>query len=147
KQCCLHICELRQLKHSSTQAPRVRPLFRLMYLSCSENCLVVSHPRRAAAAGVFCHAKKEDPVMEKNYFSPRDAGFEPWYDKEKLVVGDHRKDEIARAIENNRFLCHLFVQSLGKEDRLYSERNTDGCATVQQPLARVLPRVSPSGSR
>jgi TIR domain len=49
----------------------------------------------------LCHAKEDAPRVEKLYFALGKAGFDPWYDKRDLVVGDLWEKEIREAIKNS----------------------------------------------
>lgn len=61
---------------------------------------------KAQAPRVFlCHAKEDATRIEDLYFLLKDEGLDPWYDKEKLVLGDHWEDEIYRAIEMSDFFA------------------------------------------
>jgi hypothetical protein len=53
----------------------------------------------------LCHAKEDDPQVERLYFQLRDYDIDPWYDKEKLTIGDRWEQEIIAAIENTDFFA------------------------------------------
>lgn len=53
----------------------------------------------------LCHAKEDDPKVKNLYFRLRDYDIDPWYDKEKLVIGDRWEQEIIEAIENTDFFA------------------------------------------
>jgi len=53
----------------------------------------------------LCHAKEDDQKIRNLYFRLRDFDIDPWYDKEKLTVGDRWEQEIIRAIETTDFFA------------------------------------------
>lgn len=65
-----------------------------------------SAPARATIPKVFlCHAKEDDAKVERLFFQLRDYDIDPWYDKEKLTIGDRWEQEIIEAIENTDFFA------------------------------------------
>ncbi len=63
-------------------------------------------PKATRIPKVFlCHAKEDDPKVRSLYFRLRDFAIDPWYDKEKLTVGDRWEQEILQAIENTDFFA------------------------------------------
>jgi hypothetical protein len=58
----------------------------------------------------LCHAKEDAPRVEELYFALGDAGFDPWYDKRQLLVGDRWEDEIRQAIEGSDFFAVCLSQ-------------------------------------
>lgn len=63
-------------------------------------------PERKTIPKVFlCHAKEDDDKVRKLYDRLRNFGIDPWYDKEKLSVGDRWEQEIIHAIENTDFFA------------------------------------------
>jgi hypothetical protein len=58
----------------------------------------------------LCHAKEDAVRVERLYFDLRDRGLDPWYDKEKLIVGDHWEDEIIEAIRQSDFFAIFLSQ-------------------------------------
>ena len=63
-------------------------------------------PERAKIPKAFlCHAKEDDEKVGELYSRLRGLGLDPWYDKEKLVVGDRWEDEIIAAIEKTDFFA------------------------------------------
>ena len=63
----------------------------------------------------LCHAKEDDLQLKRLYFRLRDFDIDPWYDKEKLTVGDRWEQEIIQAIASTDFfaMC-LSPQSIKK---------------------------------
>jgi hypothetical protein len=65
----------------------------------------------------LCHAKEDASRIEQLYFDLRDRGLDPWYHKEKLIVGDHWEEEIIEAIKQSDFfaifLSHVSAQKKG----------------------------------
>ena len=59
----------------------------------------------------LCHAKEDDEKVGKLYYQLRDLGIDPWYDKEKLIVGDRWEDEIINAIEKTDFFAMCFSET------------------------------------
>lgn len=53
----------------------------------------------------LCHAKEDAERIEELYFLLQDEGLDPWFDKEKLFIGDKWEDEIIVAIENSDFFA------------------------------------------
>ena len=53
----------------------------------------------------LCHAKEDDGKVRNLYYRLRELGLDPWYDKEKLVVGDRWEQEIVEAIRNTDFFA------------------------------------------
>lgn len=65
-----------------------------------------SSPDQPLSPRIFlCHAKEDAPRVEKLYFALGKAGFDPWYDKRRLIVGDRWEEEIREAIENSEFFA------------------------------------------
>lgn len=73
----------------------------------------------------LCHSKQDDERVSQLFYGLRDEGFDPWYDKEKLDIGDRWEDEILAAIENTDFfaMC-LSEKAVGKEGFLQKEIRT-----------------------
>ncbi|WP_374494883.1 toll/interleukin-1 receptor domain-containing protein [Zoogloea sp.] len=53
----------------------------------------------------LCHAKEDDQIVKRLYFKLREFDIDPWYDKEKLTVGDRWEREIEIAIEATDFFA------------------------------------------
>jgi hypothetical protein len=64
----------------------------------------------------LCHAKEDDGRVADLFYRLIDQGFDPWYDKEKLDVGDRWEDEIISAIENSDFFAVCFSQKAVKKE-------------------------------
>lgn len=63
-------------------------------------------PERTRKPMVFlCHAKEDDKKVGELYFRLRGLGLDPWYDREKLVVGDRWEDEVIGAIEKTDYFA------------------------------------------
>ena len=63
-------------------------------------------PKAEPIPKVFlCHAKEDNSKVERLYFQLKEFGIDPWYDKEKLAVGDRWEQEILEAIENTDFFA------------------------------------------
>lgn len=75
-------------------------------------CMRVSEIRgeRQRAKIFLCHAKEDDARVEALFLALRDEGFEPWYDKEELDVGDNWEEEIITAIERTDFFAICLSQ-------------------------------------
>lgn len=58
----------------------------------------------------LCHAKEDDSRIKNLYIRLREYDIDPWYDKEKLVVGDRWEKEIIEAIENTDFFAICLSQ-------------------------------------
>jgi len=105
-------------------------------------------PERDRIPKVFlCHAKEDDGKVRGRYFRLRDLGLDPWYDKEKLVVGDRWEQEIIDAIENTDFfaIC-LSAKSVGKTGFIQRELKVAVKEYQRRPqqLAYLLPvRLEP----
>jgi len=63
----------------------------------------------------LCHAKEDAQRVEGLYFSLRDRGLDPWYDKEKLLVGDDWEREILTAIEQSDFFAVFLSNTSSKK--------------------------------
>jgi TIR domain len=59
--------------------------------------------------------------VERLYFDLRDRGLDPWYDKEKLIVGDHWEDEIIEAIRQSDFFA-IFLSQVSARKRGFIQR-------------------------
>ncbi len=59
----------------------------------------------------LCHAKEDAKRAEELYGALRLEGFEPWFDKAKLNVGDNWRDEIEEAIEVTDFFAILLSKT------------------------------------
>lgn len=105
-------------------------------------------PERDRIPKVFlCHAKEDDSKVRELYFRLRDLGLDPWYDKEKLVVGDRWEQEIIDAIESTDFfaIC-LSARSVGKTGFIQREIKVAVKEYQRRPqqLAYLLPvRLEP----
>lgn len=56
----------------------------------------------------LCHAEEDTVRVENLYFALGQAGFDPWYHKQHLLVGDNWQEEIRKAIENSDFFAMCF---------------------------------------
>ena len=74
-------------------------------LDVSPDDTSAEHPR------IFlCHAHEDKPRVEELYFALGNEGFDPWYDKEKLTIGDDFEQEIIAAIEKSDFFAICLSQ-------------------------------------
>lgn len=69
----------------------------------------------------LCHAKEDAQRIAKLYFDLRDRGLDPWYDKEKLIVGDHWEEEIIEAIKQSDFFA-IFLSSVSAQKKGFIQR-------------------------
>jgi len=58
----------------------------------------------------LCHAHEDRHRIESLYNSLKQNGFDPWFDKEQLTVGDLWKDKILQAIEEADFFAICLSQ-------------------------------------
>ncbi|MEA2602224.1 MAG: hypothetical protein QOF89_3216 [Acidobacteriota bacterium] len=59
----------------------------------------------------LCHAKEDDERVAVLFSMLREEGFDPWYDKERLEVGDRWEEEISAAIESTDFFAICLSQA------------------------------------
>jgi hypothetical protein len=64
----------------------------------------------------LCHAKEDDERVADLFHRLSDQGFEPWYDKEKLDVGDRWENEIISAIEKSDFFAVCLSRKAVKKE-------------------------------
>jgi hypothetical protein len=69
----------------------------------------------------LCHAKEDGARIERLYFDLRDRNLDPWYDKAKLVVGDHWREEILNAIKRSDFFA-VFLSKLSARKEGFIQR-------------------------
>lgn len=62
----------------------------------------------------LCHAKEDSNRIKQLYLALRDRGLDPWYDKEKLLVGDDWEYEIIQAIEQSDFFA-IFISKVSSK--------------------------------
>jgi hypothetical protein len=72
--------------------------------------------RKRSAPRIFlCHANEDKKRVEELYFMLKDEGFDAWFDKASLAIGEHWKEEVIRAIEQSDFFAILLSKKAAKK--------------------------------
>jgi hypothetical protein len=67
--------------------------------------LIGSLDERSSPSIFLSHANEDAPRVKELFFALGEAGFNPWYDKEKLVIGDRWGEEIKAAIKKSDYFA------------------------------------------
>jgi hypothetical protein len=94
---------LRNVSYIALEDSTSEMLDRLVALLCMRVSEINQGQPRARI--FLCHAKEDDERVKALFLQLRDQGFDPWYDKNKLDVGDRWEEEIISAIENSDFFA------------------------------------------
>jgi hypothetical protein len=87
-------------------------------------------------------SREDKRRVDELYFMLKDEGFDPWYDKENLVVGDRWREEILQAIEqSDLFAIFLSKKAIRKTGFIQKEIRTAAREFQRRPqdIAYLLP--------
>jgi len=69
----------------------------------------------------LCHAEEDAVRVQNLYFALGQAGFDPWYHKQHLLVGDNWQEEIRKAIEKSDFFA-ICVSTIAVKKKGFIQR-------------------------
>lgn len=81
-----------------------------------QNMRTISANKSKPPRVFLCHAQEDKKHVDQVYFIFGDSGLDPWYDKTDLIVGDHWKLEIFKAIEQSDFFV-IFLSDVSIKKR------------------------------